>query len=131
MQKVIVYHKAGTLLIPSGPSHNQSLLHLHVICTDTCEMGKNLVVPVTTWINNLCDGTCKLGSHEHNFLQHPSYVLYRKASVQLASALQNGFQTGVFIPKENFNGQSFLRIRNGICTSPHTPRGVKVYFGCP
>jgi len=28
------------------------------------------------------------------------------------------------------NGQTFLRIVNGVCCSQHTPRKIKIYAGC-
>jgi len=52
--------KRGTILIPSGPSHDAGRKHLFVICSDACDEGKMVLVPISTWINNLCDGTCIL-----------------------------------------------------------------------
>lgn len=85
---------------------------------------------ITSWTNDLCDPTCKLETHEHEWLKHPSYVFYRKARVEAATTLDNGVQQGLFEACEPVNAQTFLRIKNGICGSKQTPRKVKNYFGC-
>ncbi|WP_157785520.1 hypothetical protein [Sinorhizobium fredii] len=69
-------------------------------------------------------------AHEHEWLRHQSYVFYRKARIEAASTLDNGLQQGLFEQRGDVNGQTFLRIRNGICLSPQTPRKVKQYIGC-
>ncbi len=122
--------RAGTLLIPSGPEDNPDLRHLHVVCTDPCVNGNQIIVSITSWTNDLCDGTCILRAHEHEFLRHKSYVFYRKARIEAATTLDNGVQQGLFEPREAMNAQTFLRIRNGICRSIQTPRKVKQYYGC-
>jgi hypothetical protein len=103
---------------------------LHVVCTDPCENGDQVIVSVTTWTNNLCDGTCILQAHEHEWLQHQSYVFYRKARIESATTLDNGIRIGEFELRSDMNAQTFLRIRNGLCSSDQTPRKVKKYFGC-
>lgn len=122
---------AGTLLIPSGPLEDQNRRHLHVVCTDPCAAGNQIIVSITTWTNDLCDDACILEAHEHEFLRHKSYVLYRKARIEAASTLDNGVAQGLFMTRAPMNGQTFLRIKNGICRSKQTPRKVKKYFGCP
>ena len=123
-------HKKGTVLIPSGPSHDPGKLHLQVICTDPDANGRQLLVSVCTKINNLCDAACTLQAHEHPILTKESYVFYRKAEIVQQSALANGVAAKLLFPKEDMNGQTFLRITKGICTSIHTPRKIKRYFGC-
>lgn len=123
--------KKGTVLIPSGPSHDPNRKHLHVICTDPDDHGCQLIVSICTKINDLCDPACTLQAHEHDFLTRESYVLYRKATIVEQSALANGVAASIFVPREDMNGQTFLRISKGICASIHTPRRIKKYFGCP
>lgn len=122
--------KAGTLLIPSGPSHDPDRQHLFIVCNDTDENGLNLIVPVTSWTNDLCDATCPLEPHEHAFLKHSSYVLYRKARIEDTKTLQAGLASGLLTSHDPVNGQVFLKVRNGICRSSQTPRKIKTYFGC-
>lgn len=33
--------------------------------------------------------------------------------------------------KDKMNGQAFLRVANGICRSPFSPKKIKTYVGCP
>lgn len=122
--------KAGTLLIPSGPANDPARRHLHVVCTDPCKNGNQVIVSITTWTNDLCDGTCIMQAHEHEWLTHQSYILYRKARIEAAATLENGVRLGIFEQQAPMNGQTFLRIKNGICRSIQTPRKVKLYCGC-
>jgi hypothetical protein len=124
------FYKKGTLLIPSGPSHDADRMHLHVICTDPDTDGKQLIVSICTKTNAPYDSTCVLQKHEHTFLRHESYVLYRKANITDHAALINGVNANLFVPKDDVNGQVFLRITKGICASPQTSRKIKLYFGC-
>lgn len=122
--------RSSTLLIPSGPSHDPNRKHLFVVCTDPCPDGKQLVVCVASWVNDLCDGTCILQEHEHPFLTHQSYILYREARVEAVADIEKGIDDGRFLPRAAMNAQTFLRVRNGVCRSKHTPRKIKRYFGC-
>lgn len=126
-----MFFARGTLLVPSGPSHDPKRRHLHVICNDTDANGLNLLVPVVSWTNDLCDDTCVLSAYEHPWLNKPrSYLLYRKADLFEAATLQRRVEAQSVTAAEACNAQVFLRIRNGICTSPHTPRKIKRYAAC-
>lgn len=122
--------RAGTLLIPSGPYHDPDRKHLFVICNDECESGNHIVVPINSWTGDRCDETCRLAAYEHAFLRHESFVLYRKAEIKPALSLRNGVQQGVFTLHDPMNAQTFLRVKNGVCRSIHTPRKVKRALGC-
>lgn len=122
--------RAGTLLIPSGPAHDPDRHHLHVVCTDPCNDGKQLIVGINSWINDQCDAACILQAHEHQWLNRVSYVFYRKARIVDAIDLDNGVVQGVFTAHPAMNGQTFLRIRNGICLSAQTSLKIKAYYGC-
>ena len=123
--------KKGTILIPSGPTHDPGRKHLFVICTDPCAEGRQAIISISTMTNLLCDQTCILQAHEHAFLTTASFVFYRKARVELQRSLVLGVERGLFAPQEPMNGQSFLRVVRGLCQSPQTPPAVKVYLGCP
>ena len=117
--------------MPSGTYHNPDQKHLHIVCTDPDDQGRVVLVPVTTWTNDLCDGTCILLEHEHPWLWKPkSYILYRKVDFFEVAALERGLANGALEEQEPCNGQVFLRVRNGLCNSPHTPRKVKRAMGC-
>lgn len=121
----------GTLLVPSGPSHDPGKKHSYVICTDPCDKGLQVIVPICKRTNHLCDTTCNVQPHEHEFLDVLSFVMYRKADIKEAQFLIDGVTKKLLIPKKNINAQSFLRIKNGICKSKETPRKVKRYLECP
>lgn len=117
--------------MPSGTYHNPDQRHLHIVCTDQDGQGRVVLVSVTTWTNNLCDDTCILLEHEHPWLWKPkSYVYYRKADFFEVEALLRGLQNGDLEEQDPCNAQVFLRVRNGLCKSPHTPRKIKRAVGC-
>lgn len=123
--------KKGTLLITSGPAHDPERKHLHIVCCDPDEKGNVVIVSVcSARDDNKHDQTCLLQDFEHRFLSHESYVLYREAKITTGAALQAGVVQGVMIPHDPVNGQIFLRVKNGICRSPQTPRKVKNFMGC-
>jgi hypothetical protein len=129
----VVYQvlKKGTILIPSGTTFDPGKHHLFVVCTDACKDGKHLLVPIATWTNDLCDDTCRLTAGEHRFIKHASYILYRKARIEAGVDLVKGVEERVLAPDDPMNGQTFLRIANGVCRSLQTPRKIKAYAGCP
>ena len=122
--------KKHTILIPSGTYHAPDNRHLFVVCTDECDEGCHLIVPITSWTNNLCDDTCILVRGDHSFITHKSYVLYRKGRIEPASSLSSGIAKGFLKVYDPMNGQAFLRLFNGICRSIQTPRKIKAYVGC-
>lgn len=122
--------RKGTLLIPSGPSHNPELRHLHIVCTDPDTNGRVVLVSVTTLSNNLCDQTCVLQPYDHEWLRHPSYVLYRKARFEHAKDLDEGIRSGSLEVRSDINSAAFLRVFKGLCRSTATPRFIKRHLGC-
>lgn len=122
--------KKGTLLIVSGPKTDPDRKHLHVICNDPDPDGNVLIVGICSATPAIYDETCILQLHEHDFLKHDSYVLYAKASIVTETSLHNGINAKVMAVHSDMNGQAFLRVKNGICRSPHTSRKVKKYAGC-
>lgn len=121
--------KKGTLLIPSGPSHDPDRKHLHVICNEARPDGSHLLVSISSW-RTRGDPTCRLQKHEHRFLDHDSFVEYRMSRIESGDTLRNGVSLKKFVPHDDMNGQTFLRIVNGICRSPITPPNIRAYWGC-
>ncbi|RDE05571.1 hypothetical protein [Sphingomonas aracearum] len=122
--------KRGTLLIISGPAHDPDRKHLHVVCNDPDEHGNVLVVGVCSVTAAPHDATCILQAHEHEWLHHLSYVFYARARVVSEASLDAGVAQRLMEVRDDVNGQTFLRVKNGICRSPFTPRKVKQYAGC-
>ena len=117
--------------MPSGTRHTPDQKHLHIVCTDPDDQGQVVLVSVTTWTNDFCDDTCILLEHEHPWLWKPkSYVYYRKADFHEVAALERGLEGGDLVEQADCNRQVFLRVRNGLCKSPHTPRKIKRSIGC-
>lgn len=123
-------HERAALLVPSGTYHDPSRKHLHVVCSMPDATGNVVIVSITTYTNDLCDQTCVLQAHEHPWLRHKSFVLYRKAEIISAVALQARIDSGEVAERDDVNPQTFLRIKNGLCNSPQTKRKVKRYLGC-
>jgi hypothetical protein len=124
-------YKRGTILIPSGPAHDPDRRHLFVVCSDPCALNLVAIVPIETYTNDLCDQTCTVDAHEHAFIRHKSYVLYRNARTIGCDEVSRGLQAGALTAHDDMNGQTFLRIKNGMCRSLSTPRKIKAYLNCP
>lgn len=117
--------------MPSGTYHDPNLKHLFIVCTDACPEGNHIVVSITGWTNDLCDGTTRLGKDDHPFLYKDSYVLYRKARIEHCSVLTKGVEGGTFEEKDAIDEAWVLKIMVGLCKSKQTPRKVKKYANCP
>jgi hypothetical protein len=89
------------------------------------------MVPLASYINDLCDQTCIILTHEHDFIRHKSYVLYRKARTMDCAAITRGLAGGELVQHKDMNPQTFLRIILGLCRSEQTPRKIKLYLNCP
>ncbi len=105
--------RAGTLLIPSGPRNNSGQMHLHVVCTDPCGQGNQLIVSTTTWANSLCDETCLLSHDDHEWLTHKSWVMYRAAKIESADTLNNGLKLKIFVEKKPIREDVLQKILKG------------------
>jgi hypothetical protein len=117
--------------MPSGTYHDPNQKHLFIVCTDACPEGNHIIVSVTGWTNDLCDGTTRLAKDDHPFLYKDSYVFYRKARIEHCSALAKGVEAGVFDVKEAMDEAWIKKIMAGLCRSKQTPRKVKKYAKCP
>lgn len=117
-----MFLKKGTLLAPSGPTS-----HLFIICNDTCRLGANLLVNISSFYDG-CDDTCVLNVGDHDFVTHASYVFYAEATIMKAAGIKNGFDRGVLTPRDPLIDPVFERVIEGINKSPDTPRNVVKYF---
>lgn len=114
--------------MPSGPAAQEDQNHLFIICTDANKGGEHLLVNVTSWRGDFCDGTCILEGGTHEFIRQKSYILYRKARIERAQTLANGAKDGLFIPKECLPAGDFERVCDGIAKSLHTPRKIRDFY---
>jgi hypothetical protein len=118
--------KKGTLLIPSGTTHDPDKKHLFVICALNHEDA--LLATIASWTNDFCDGACILEAGEHPFIVAKSYVLYRKCRIEKCETLSKGVASGVLIPRPPFADAAFSRICDGINKSKQIPWKIKKAF---
>jgi hypothetical protein len=123
--------KCHTMLMPSGTYHDSDRKHLFIVCTDACDKGNHIIVSITGWTNDLCDGTTKLAPGSHRFINKDSYVFYRKARIESSITLSRGVDQGKFILHDMIDDRLLAQIMIGLCSSKQTPRKVKRYAGCP
>lgn len=104
-------------------------MHLQIVCNDTCALGLNLLVPVSSFYDG-CDNTCILDTGDHENITHLSYAFYAKAQIFKATQIERGLAINFLIPRPNLADAVFQRIDQGICLSPDTPLNVKKYHRC-
>lgn len=117
-------YKNGTLLIPSGPSS-----HLFVILTEVDENEEHLLASITSVPKvGYYDATCILTAEDHPFLNHDSYVLYRKCEVQRASRISRLVERRFYIPRDDMSEEITNRILEGVNKSDFTPNFCKNFL---
>ena len=122
------FFKRGTLLVPSGTPEDPKRKHLHVICTDPDAAGKQLLVSISTFYPG-ADPTCILRRDRHPWLtKEASFVEYRYTRLRRHFDLIEGVRRDIFLPKEDMNGQDFLRVCRGIERSPQTPEPMCRFY---
>ena len=121
-------HVGAAFLIPSGTQQNPSEKHMFVVCTDLDNNGVAVLASISSWKNNLCDGTCKLDPGCHPFVRKPSYVLYRKSRIEHGDILLRGLERAVFIPLDDVKPELLEQIKDGLLKSKQTPWQVKRYL---
>lgn len=117
-----------TYLIVSGPPKDPNRRHLFIICTNPSEEGKVIAVPVQTIRDAPHDPTVELEAHEHKFIKHPSFIAYYEARVLDVVKIKRLIDKGDAKRHDDMNGQTFLRIRNGIERSKHTKLMIKIFL---
>lgn len=115
--------------MPSGPRHNPSIMHLQIVCNDTCALGLNLLVPVSSFYDG-CDNTCTIDVGDHESITHLSYAFYANAKIFKAVQIAKGLQIKFLIQRPDLAEAVFQRVEKGICLSPDTPLKIKKYHRC-
>ncbi len=110
------------MLIPSGPKD-----HLFIVCNDTCRLGANLLVNISSFYAG-CDDTCVLDVGDHDFISHPSYVFYAEAMIKTSASLKAGFDREILIPQPDLAEHVFTKVEAGILKSPDSPLNIVRYF---
>ncbi len=71
------------------------------------------------------DNTCEIDVGEHPFVNHKSYVYYRRMRMDEVEHLEGLVNSGLFPAKENCPPELLQRILQGALTSIHTSREFK------
>jgi hypothetical protein len=66
------------------------------------------------------DETCVLGSQDHQFIKHDSYVFYKKADIYGAERVNLGLADGSLSSYASFTERVFKRILDGFEISDET-----------
>lgn len=115
------YEKAS-FLAPANEIH-----HLHAVMNDPCDQHQVMVVNITsTKPDKYHDPACVLYAGEHPFIQHESYVLYRRADTVRATYVGKMVDLNYYIAREDWDPAVFARIVAGIRLSDDiAPRIVR------
>ena len=119
----------GTLLIPSGGTD-----HLFFICNDPVfypRLAKECFLAVnisTVKLGIEHDSTCILNIGDHPFVQHPSFVYYKKADIFGSVTVSQQIAAGDIRTHAPTNDQTFERILAGFGISPHVIPRIKSFY---
>lgn len=118
----------ATALIPSDD--NGDTKHLFVVLTSPQgEDGELLIVNISSIHEGIFhDPSCILDKDDHDFVKHPSYVVYRKAEIVPARALLDAVQRGDNIPCGTVTDEVYARICEGLRRSRFTSPKVARFF---
>jgi hypothetical protein len=122
--------RRSTILIPgTGGRESADVAHLHIVLTDTCAAGYNLLVPIQSiHKNRQHDRTCILGVDDHSFIKHPSYVAYYNMRVQRLSAIMKQLKDNYFKEHEAIDDRIFALVCAGVEKSQHSAPRYQRYF---
>lgn len=115
-------HRRACLLIPFNDNP-----HLFVVLNDPCKDGYCLLVMVSSIKNDRpYDGACLLNQGEHEFIAHPSYVVYRLANLARAIHISNMVDKKYYIEKPDIEEEIYERVITGLIASDETrPRIIE------
>ncbi len=122
--------KRATVLIPSGPAHDPSRMHLFILLTDPVT-DRHLVLFVSvSSVKFGCwhDPTCLLEVGDHPFIKMTSWVDYRTTEIEEAQKILNGLRAGLFVPMGTIDPSVFLRICEGLMFSNHVKPKFREFY---
>lgn len=111
-------YRKGTVLAPSGPTN-----HLHVVCNDPVYYPINdcyciLVVNISSIKPSVPhDPACTLQVGDHEFIKHPSYVVYAEAVIWRVDNVAKKHKSGEIVPHKDMSEATFARILAGFDVS--------------
>ena len=124
--------RRSVILIPgTGGRDNPDGAHLHVVLTDTCSSGCNLLVPicsVPSQKKRRHDRTCLVGIGDHEFLKHPSYVAYYRMRHYSETVLLKHIHDKYFEMRDPLDERVFALVCAGIGRSDESAPRYQRYF---
>jgi hypothetical protein len=128
MSELFAPVRRATLWVPgTGPAEDPDRAHLFVILTNPCSDGMVLMVPICS-LTNKADRTCLLGTGDHSFLKHPSFVAYYRLSKLKAATLVEQELRGAIKFRGMLDEKIFALICAGIEDSRQAPPILKAYY---
>jgi len=131
--KMFYIVERASMLVPSGPIHDQARMHLFVMLTNPWhyENKEQLIIVSLSSVKSHNsfhhDKTCIITSEEqaHKFIVKKSYIDYSKARLIEREKLHKGIENDIFIEKGMIAEPCFKRIASGLLDSPHTKNYIK------
>lgn len=125
--------KRASLLIPSGPQHDQSRKHLFILLTDPLDDDDGIKCILMVSLSSIRAGiphdpTCILYSGDHPFLKQDSFVVYQKSRLEEVDKVLRGVKTGQLVPQAPMDGAVFARICKGLEDSRLTPPKLLKFY---
>lgn len=106
-----VLHIPGT-----GPVHDRSRGHYHVVVTFADETDKVLLVPICS-AHEKCDKTCLLCADDYRCLNHDSHIMYAKTNFYDHTRVVGKIALGEVELLDPISDAVFEGIRSGVFTS--------------
>jgi hypothetical protein len=110
---------ATYLIEDTGPAHDPSRAHLHIVLAYTT-VTEVAAVPICSVVSR-CDRTCLLGPGDHRFLKHPSYVAYADTARYSVKTIQDRVKDGSIRYLGVMDGRVFALVVGRALESPFLP----------
>jgi hypothetical protein len=125
--------KRQAFLSKSEPTpQGKSTRHLNIVIFDPDEERNYLVVPVTTFHEEIKSpkneqnvATCELNSEDHPFLGHKSWVCFSKAKQMSYVEIFNRIRQGLLVAKTDISPDTLKNIQDHAKVSLYLPLKLK------
>lgn len=106
--------RRATLLISSGPDHDPSRMHLHIVLNDPFGPDGEVLLACVCSIRGFAyETSCTLFPGEHSFVKYDSYIAYDRCSLAKAAHLETQVASGAMVAKETLNAKVFKFVLEG------------------
>jgi hypothetical protein len=96
-----------------------------VIAAPHHDSDERVIVNLTSDGAHVTDRSCELSPGDHEFISHPSFVLFRRATITTISALTSLLARGEIEARPAAKPALIDRIREAALQSPNVGRNVK------